>query len=263
MSRNPFRSRGSILSCNILDIVALYQAKACGGSFYLEPIHAFTFQIISLEFGPGMPINNQCLDNSKIARDMLDLAKKCVDFSRVERSTYYPDGRRETDSEHSYMLGLIAMGLARQYFPELQSGLVAEFSFIHDLVELRIGDTPTFHLEGDQVQIKEAREHQALVELQDELHSWTGLLELLDTYEQQVVPEARFVRVIDKAMPALVNILDQGRALLANHEVIDRAQLEDAIQATDARMEAYSDDQSRAMLFKKAVSQMMVDELFG
>ena len=45
------------------------------------------------------------------------LGALCVFYSRVELQPLQDDGRRETDVEHSYMLGMVAPYLAENFYP--------------------------------------------------------------------------------------------------------------------------------------------------
>ena len=135
----------------------------------------------------------------------LQLGKLVADFTQVERIPRWANNKRETDVEHSYLLSLVACELAAAYYPELQTGLVAEFANVHDLVEVKVGDTPTFLATPEQLRQKDIREHAALKELQAELPAHTA--EMLTRYEEQREPEACFVKIVDKMTPAIVNVV--------------------------------------------------------
>jgi 5'-deoxynucleotidase YfbR-like HD superfamily hydrolase len=124
---------------------------------------------------------------------LLALGKLTLDFSEVERAPRYTDGDRETDVEHSFHLALSAMELAPLLHPKLDIGLIAQFSLVHDLPEELVD--------------KKAAEAVALKRLMKELPPYTA--QLLERYEEQVEPEARFVRFIDKLVPAIINMLNE------------------------------------------------------
>lgn len=94
--------------------------------------------------------------------------------------------------------------MAAQYCPGLDAGLVAQFSLVHDLQEIYKGDIWTFDISQEDLEIKRAAEKEAVARLLSELPSYTA--ELLARYEEQVEPEARFVRCVDKLMPAIIMI---------------------------------------------------------
>ncbi|MDB5179488.1 MAG: hypothetical protein JWN12_120 [Candidatus Saccharibacteria bacterium] len=136
---------------------------------------------------------------------MLILGALSVAFSEVERAPRYPDGDRETDVEHSFHLAISAMELAADFYPDLDIGLVSQFSLVHDLPEVYAGDVWTFDISDEERAKKEATEAQATTRLLKELPP--HMAQLLERYEAQVEPEARFVRFVDKLLPAIINIM--------------------------------------------------------
>lgn len=140
----------------------------------------------------------------QIAHDnLLKIGEFTVAFARIDRVPRYPDGRRESDVEHSFHLGLSAIEISKAYYPELDVGLVAQFSLVHDFPERYTGDVPTFNISDADRQAKEDAEQIATERLVEELPPY--LAELLERYEKQEEPEARFVRFIDKLLPAIIN----------------------------------------------------------
>jgi len=137
-------------------------------------------------------------------------AMRMADIDRVPR---YADGERENNAEHSYMLSLLAPALAAQAFPNLDPGLVAQFANVHDLVETVTGDVPTFQADATALAAKAVREERARELLSKRLDPYTA--NLLNRYEAQEEPEARFVRMVDKLLPLVVDIYGQGERVLA------------------------------------------------
>ena len=162
-----------------------------------------------------MTSNKQQLsDDAQQAHDyLLEIGKLTVDFAAVERVPHYPPGRPENDVEHSYHLAVSAVEIAADFHPELDTGLVAQFSLVHDLPEVHVGDVPTFDISDEDRAAKEAAEKVATDRLLKELPP--HLAQLLERYEEQVEPEARFVRFIDKLLPAVIH----AAAPEANREV--------------------------------------------
>lgn len=142
----------------------------------------------------------------------LCLGGVAMKFASVERVPRYTPETRENDAEHSYMLALVAAEIADQYFPELDSGLVGRFAIVHDLLELETGDVATFGISDSDLAAKHQAESSAIDRLLKSLPRSTGLL--LEVYEQQNVPEARFVRFIDKLLPLVVDILGPGSQVM-------------------------------------------------
>lgn len=148
------------------------------------------------------------IDQAKLekARDyLLALSDVTVRFARVDRAPRYPDSRRETDVEHSFHLALTATELAADLYPDLDLGLVTQFGIVHDFPEVYAGDVWTFEISDEDRIKKEQDEKEATERLMQELPPFTA--QLLDRYEKQTEPEARFVRFVDKLLPALINVI--------------------------------------------------------
>jgi 5'-deoxynucleotidase YfbR-like HD superfamily hydrolase len=154
---------------------------------------------------------------------LLSLGELSVEFARVERAPRYKDGRRESDVEHSYHLALSAVELAADLYPELDTGLVAQYALIHDLPEVYAGDVWTFHVTEEELERKREAEAQATARLMTELPP--HLAALLERYEQQTEPEARFVRFVDKILPAIINIVAREASTIGeDHQITSAAQ---------------------------------------
>lgn len=141
--------------------------------------------------------------------DFVSLADLLLRFGRVERHLFHPDGRRpETDTDHTVMLAVIATSLAARF--GLDPGLVAQFATLHDLVEVYDGDTFTFGISDQDRDEKEVRERAALARLRQETAAFPWIVATIERYEAQRDPEARFVRYLDKVLPRLTQILNEG-----------------------------------------------------
>jgi len=134
---------------------------------------------------------------------LMKIGEFTVNFAGVERATYYPGARPENDVEHSFHLALSAVEMAATYHPELDVGLVAQFCLVHDAPERYAGDIPTFSITTEARAAKEAAEAEATEVLLKEMPP--HFAQLLRRYEEQVEPEARFVRFIDKLLPAIIH----------------------------------------------------------
>ena len=137
--------------------------------------------------------------------DLIKLGDVTTRFANIHRATLYPNGRPENDVEHSFHLAISATEIAASYHPELDVGLVSQFSIVHDLVEIYAGDVPSYKLNDDELARKEEAERIALEKLLKELPSYTA--KILSRYEAQKEPEARFVRFIDKLLPPVIHTI--------------------------------------------------------
>jgi putative hydrolase of HD superfamily len=147
--------------------------------------------------------------------DLIKLAKLSLLLGRTQRITFHEDGvTPESDTDHTVMLGLMACAIAEHYYPELDKGKVAQFALVHDLVEAYAGDTPTLRIDPAGQMDKEARERAALARIKREFGSilpWVP--NTITVYEHRDEPEARFVKAVDKIVPKLTHILNDGASL--------------------------------------------------
>jgi 5'-deoxynucleotidase YfbR-like HD superfamily hydrolase len=159
---------------------------------------------------------------------MVDMARLAMRFGMIDRTAcYHPDnGPRESDSDHTVMLGWIACALARRLAPDLDIGLVAQLALAHDAVEAYAGDTPTLRISDAERASKAEREHAAWLLLREEFgYDLPWLPDTIAGYEGKTTPEARFVWAVDKSLPKLVHLLDSLRGLrefgMAREELMD------------------------------------------
>lgn len=137
-----------------------------------------------------------------------------------DRVTFHPDrdnqaGGPESVTTHTVMLVVVACALAAD-IDGLDVGLVAQYAAVHDLPEARAGDTSTLRaLTPEQAADKAAREQAAEDHiLMQFVYTMPWIAARLHSYGQQVAPEARFVRAVDKLLPKILHILNRCRSLL-------------------------------------------------
>ena len=155
--------------------------------------------------------DNKLSEAANITIQMGALASRQVQTLRSR--TYHPDGRLENVAEHSFMLSKVAPELASMLYPELDANLVARFAAVHDDVEAYVGDTPTDMIAGHDPATKIKLEAAGLAQLLKEYKQIPSFIKLIKAYETQQVPEARFVRAVDKLMVLLIHIPNKGAAL--------------------------------------------------
>ena len=129
----------------------------------------------------------------------------------------HPDGRPENVAEHSLMLSKVAPELANILYPELDENLVARFATLHDDVEAYVGDTPTDKLSYLNQSLKESLEVKGLHQLSAEYSHIPSYVKLMNDYEVQVIPEARFVRAVDKLMVMLIHFPNEAKTIKENY----------------------------------------------
>jgi len=154
---------------------------------------------------------------NELADALIDLGRLALAFGRIDRTAvYHPGGvLPESDTDHTVMLGWLACAVAARCFPQLDVGLVAQFALVHDAPEVYAGDTPTLRISAIGRTAKEDRERAAVDRIHAEFVSTLPWFpELLISYELQVLPEARFVRGMDKILPKIVHLLDGAAGLV-------------------------------------------------
>lgn len=116
--------------------------------------------------------------------------------------------KQENDVEHSYSLAMMGWFLA-DYFPELDKDKVIRFALVHDLVEIHAGDTYIF-ADKEHLNSKKKREHEALKQIQSEWADFNDMHEHIQDYEEMNSDEAKFIYSLDKIMPIMLNLLNDG-----------------------------------------------------
>jgi 5'-deoxynucleotidase YfbR-like HD superfamily hydrolase len=94
--------------------------------------------------------------------------------------------------------------------------MVAQYATVHDLIELETGDTPTFNLNSAEHAEKCAKEAAAKEGLFQRLPPHLALL--AQRYEEQIDVESRFVKLIDKLLPIIVDIISGTGAHVMQHD---------------------------------------------
>ena len=147
------------------------------------------------------------------SQGLVDVAKLVLTFARVNRVTLHEDGvTPESDTDHTVMLSVCACALAEKLYKDsLDMGLVAQFAIVHDLVEAYAMDTDSFGLSEAGKKAKDAREHEAFVQIEHEFKGvYPWIPEMIEKYEKLDTREARFVKTVDKLMSKLTHILNNG-----------------------------------------------------
>lgn len=126
----------------------------------------------------------------------------------VYRKSYVTEGRRENSAEHSWHLAVALLGV-RERLPEgFDRGRAIELALLHDVCEIGADDVCAYHADEAQA----AREQAFLEDLQSRYPAFgERALGCWLEYEQQETLESRWVRVLDKLLPFLLNLATEGR----------------------------------------------------
>jgi putative hydrolases of HD superfamily len=150
-------------------------------------------------------------DVAALADAATKIAGYALAFGRIDRSVCrHPDGRPESDTDHTVGLAWFATALAAACEPSLDTGLVAQALLVHDAVEVFAGDTPTLRITAEGKAAKAVREQDAAARWRAELSDVLPWLpDMIGRYERQEEPECRFGRAADKIAPKLIHIINR------------------------------------------------------
>jgi 5'-deoxynucleotidase YfbR-like HD superfamily hydrolase len=125
-------------------------------------------------------------------------------------------GRFENSAEHSWQIALLAFSLERYAVTAIDINRVIAMLLVHDIGEIDTGDTIVF-AEGGWEERKEA-ELAAVTRIFGLLPEprRSDFMELWLEFEHAETPEARFAHAADRAIPALLNLANQGQSWREN-----------------------------------------------
>ena len=128
----------------------------------------------------------------------------------VSRASYVSDlSRRENSAEHSWHLAVGLLTVARELNLDIDVPKALIMALIHDACEIDARDTPIY---GPQRSDKYEAEKMCVDRLAAHgLEFGFELRELWHEYEAQETMESRWVNVLDRLMPFIVNLATQGR----------------------------------------------------
>lgn len=199
-----------------------------------------------------------------VARIALEAATLTQDFRKVTRVPRFEDGDRETDVEHSFMLGIAAAAIAQKYFPDLDTGLIWRFAAVHDTPELETDDVPTFDLTPEELAEKHRREQESMHIVVERLHKISpDLAADLVEYERQEKPEAVLVKLVDKKLPVAVDIVGDGvRILREDYGIESVIELREAHVKLDRRLADKFGDNFPDVQFAHSLLANQLEEKF-
>ena len=131
----------------------------------------------------------------------------------IERQTLLMDGsRRENDAEHSWHISAMALLLSEYSNSEIDVLRVLKMLLIHDLVEIRAGDTFCYDVEANKAKLE--RERVAAGEIFGLLPADQAkeLIALWEEFESRETPESKFAAALDRLQPVLHNAATEGAA---------------------------------------------------
>lgn len=130
----------------------------------------------------------------------------------VERSAWLSNrSRHENSAEHSWHLMLGLLALARELDLAFDLEKAMRMALIHDLCEIDAGDVSAFDSAARAAQAEAERDCIARLAASG-LAVGPEIESLWNEYEAQQTVESRWVRVLDRLMPFVVNLSNEGQA---------------------------------------------------
>lgn len=124
--------------------------------------------------------------------------------------------RYENSTEHSWQLALLAISLARYAEEPLDINRVIRMLLVHDVGEIDAGDVIVFaHVNWEERKAAERAAVTRIFSILPEEDS-SDLLQLWLEFEEGESAEARFAHAVDRAMPVLLNLANQGQSWREN-----------------------------------------------
>lgn len=149
-------------------------------------------------------------------------------LKRVYRKNNVLDNsRRENTAEHSWHFAVAAMSF-QPYASNINIGHAIQLALVHDIVEIDAGDVMVYDVEAREA-IKE-QEQKAAKRIFALLPSPQSeyFLNLWLEYDAAETPESQFANILDRAMPMLMNLHNEGQSWVENNirleQVVSRNQ---------------------------------------
>ena len=124
--------------------------------------------------------------------------------------------RYENSAEHSWQIALLATTLAPYAAEPIDINRVIRMLLVHDIGEIDTGDTIVYaDANWDALKAEEFTAVQRIFGILPEAQS-AAFLALWQEFELNDTAEARFANAADRAMPALLNLANQGQSWREN-----------------------------------------------
>ena len=133
--------------------------------------------------------------------------------------------RYENSAEHSWQIAMLAASLAHLAETPVDVHRVVGMLLVHDIGEIDTGDTMVYVEEG--LAERKAAELASVTRIFGMLPEGprSAFMALWQEFEDAATPEARFAHAMDRAMPVLLNLANDGQSWRENgitHERVVR-----------------------------------------
>lgn len=151
------------------------------------------------------------MDNERLQKQF-DFIKEIDKEKQIKRQTYQTDGvTRENDAEHAWHMAIMTILLSEYSNEPIDVLKTVTMILIHDLVEIKAGDTYAYDEEAKLTQRQ--RELEAADYIFSMLPDDQGekFRNLWDEFEAGESREARFARAMDNIQPMMLNAALDGK----------------------------------------------------
>lgn len=150
-------------------------------------------------------------------QSIVDFVLELDRLKAVERKVK-PAGldRYENSAEHSWQIALFAASLASHAPEPVDIDRIVRMLLVHDVGEIDTGDTLVFVEHGWAE--RKAAERAAVRRIFGRLpeHTAQELIALWEEFDAEATAEARFANAVDRAMPVLLNLANEGQSWREN-----------------------------------------------
>ena len=137
------------------------------------------------------------------------LATELDKLKSVYRTSYISDGsRNESSAEHSWHLAITLMGFARHIPGSVDLNRAIRMALVHDVCEIGAGDVCAYHADSKKHANELAYLNQFAGRFPD-IGSETK--QLWAEYEAGKTAESKWVKLVDKLLPFVLNIQNRGK----------------------------------------------------
>lgn len=149
--------------------------------------------------------------------DIINFLMEIDKLKRVERRTrLLGGGRPENSAEHSWHFAVAAMSMAPFAGNKVDIDRVIKMALLHDIVEIDTGDVLVYDLEARAaIASQEAQAAERLFGLLPAPQN-SQFLALWQEYEEGITPDAQFAGALDRVLPVLQNLHNEGQSWQEN-----------------------------------------------
>ena len=128
----------------------------------------------------------------------------------VNRRSYIAGNTRfENSAEHSWQLAVAVLTLQEKFDLDIDLVHALKLALVHDICEIDGGDVPVFDPNYANKSAAEKQCMQRLAKYQEPFAQ--QIAELWHEYETQETPESQWVHVLDRLLPFMLNMHNEGR----------------------------------------------------